>query len=152
MRAPFQILAIPYRITSGAILYGVLHRADHDQWQFVAGGGEDNETPLEAAQREIFEECGVHAETVTALCSVACVPNTCFAKCHRAHWAKDAYVIPEYSFAFACPTEVLLSHEHTEVRWLTYREARELLQWDSNKTALYELDCRLRGVDARGCV
>ena len=30
-------------------MYCVFHRADHDQWQFIAGGGEDNETPLAAA-------------------------------------------------------------------------------------------------------
>ena len=49
MRAPFQILAIPYRIVDGTPMYCVFHRADHDQWQFIAGGGEDNETPLAAA-------------------------------------------------------------------------------------------------------
>ena len=41
MRAPFQILAIPYQIVDGSPLYCVFHRADHDQWQFIAGGGED---------------------------------------------------------------------------------------------------------------
>ena len=149
MRAPFQILAIPYRITDKTVQYGVLHRADHDQWQFVAGGGEDNETPTEATLREIFEECGIRATTVTELCSVACVPNTCFAKCHREHWKKDAYVIPEYSFGFECAEDIVLSHEHTEIRWLTYEQACSILQWDSNKTAPYELNCRLLGVDAR---
>ena len=59
MRAPFQILAIPYRIVDGTPMYCVFHRADHDQWQFIAGGGEDNETPLAAAKRETFEEGGV---------------------------------------------------------------------------------------------
>ena len=47
MRAPFQILALPYRMVDGAPYYCVFHRADHDQWQFVAGGGEDAETPLD---------------------------------------------------------------------------------------------------------
>ncbi len=149
MRAPFQILALPYRLVDGALHYGVLRRADHDQWQFVAGGGEDGETPLKAARREILEECGVSADSMIELRSVACVPNTCFAKRHRAHWDKDAYVIPEYSFGFECVADIALSREHTECRWVTYEEARSLLQWDSNKTALYELDCRLRGVDAR---
>lgn len=58
MRAPFQILAIPYQIIDGSPRYCVFHRADHDQWQFIAGGGEDNETPLEAAKRETVEEGG----------------------------------------------------------------------------------------------
>ena len=59
MRAPFQILAIPYRIINGAPLYCVFHRADFDQWQFIAGGGEDDESPVQAARREISEEGGV---------------------------------------------------------------------------------------------
>ena len=62
MRAPFQILAIPYQIVNASPLCCVFHRADHDQWQFIAGGGEDNETPLEAAKRETFEEGGVQSD------------------------------------------------------------------------------------------
>ncbi len=149
MRAPFQILALPYRIVDGAPYYCVFHRADHDQWQFVAGGGEDEETPLDAAKREILEEIGIDAEDIIALKNTAFVPNTCFAQTHRRHWEKDAYVIPEYSFAFECPDKITLSHEHREYVWLTYEQALGLLRWDSNKTALYELDCRLRNVDAR---
>ncbi len=62
MRAAFQILAIPYRIIGGAPFYCVFHRADFDQWQFIAGGGEDDETPLEAAKREALEEGGVQSD------------------------------------------------------------------------------------------
>ena len=51
MRAAFQILSIPYRIINGTPRYCVFHRSDHDQWQFIAGGGEDNETSLESAKR-----------------------------------------------------------------------------------------------------
>lgn len=55
MRALFQILAIPYRRFNGIPEFCVFHRADFDQWQFIAGGGEDNESPLQAAKREISE-------------------------------------------------------------------------------------------------
>ena len=149
MRAPFQILALPYKTIDGVPYYCVFHRADHDQWQFVAGGGEDEETPLDAAGREIFEEIGIRAEQIFMLKNTAFVPNTCFAKAHREHWAKDTYIIPEYSFAFECQGEITLSHEHSEYAWLTYEQANGVLRWDSNKTALYELDCRLHDVDAR---
>ena len=149
MRAPFQILALPYKIIDGTLHYCVLHRADHDQWQFVSGGGEDEETPMEAAVREIFEELEVSANDVLALKSIACVPTVCYPQMYRQHWDKDAYVIPEYSFAFECQGEIKLSHEHSDYVWMTYEQARNVLHWDSNKTALYELDCRLRNVDAR---
>lgn len=45
MRAPFQILAIPYRVTP-ELQFCVFHRADIDQYQFVAGGGENDEKLL----------------------------------------------------------------------------------------------------------
>ncbi len=149
MRAPFQILAIPYRFIGGNLRICVLHRADHDQWQFVAGGGEDSETPVEAARREIWEECGLYAE-VTQLTATCHIPTNIFHPHILDEWPSDLYVVPEYSFAFPCPDELTLSHEHTECVWLTPAEARSKLKWDSNRTALYELECRLRGERAIG--
>lgn len=144
MRAPFQILAIPYRYVDGDLTVCVLHRADNDQWQFVAGGGEANEPPMEAARREILEECGISAE-VTPLVSTCHIPTGIFSARVLDEWSPDLYVIPEYSFAFPCAGGMTLSHEHTECLWLTPAEARSKLTWDSNRTALYELECRLRG-------
>lgn len=143
MRAPFQILAIPYRITDGTPLYCVFRRADYDQWQFIAGGGEDDETPVQAAKREIFEESGIVADSITELKSMCHIPVDIFPKRHLYNWAADTYVIPEYSFGFICNDDIKLSNEHTEYAWLTYEEALKKLQWDSNRTALYELNCRL---------
>ena len=99
MRAAFQILAIPYRIIDGTPRYCVFHRADHDQWQFIAGGGEDEETPLEAAKRETFEEGGVQASKWFELTSLAYLPVTIISEKCRQHWDKDTYVIPEYSLS-----------------------------------------------------
>ncbi len=140
MRAPLQILAIPYRYTDGRLEVCVLHRATIDQWQFVAGGAEDAETPEEAARREIWEETGIHTLPVrlSAVCSIR-------ADCYDApHWPRDLYVVPEYSFAFLCKEEITLSHEHDACIWMSPDEAERRLHWDSNKTALYELTCRLR--------
>lgn len=142
MRAPFQILAIPYRRDAG-LRFCVLHRADMDQWQFVAGGGEDDETPAEAAVREILEETGVRADAVTRLVSMAYIPADVIAERRRKHWAKDTFVLPEYHFAFECVPDIRLSDEHLACEWLSYPDAISRLKWDSNKTALYELNCRL---------
>ena len=46
MRALFRILAIPYRYKGDTVEYCVLHRSDCDQWQFIAGGGEDRNCTL----------------------------------------------------------------------------------------------------------
>lgn len=52
--------------------------------------------------------------------------------------------MPEYAFGFECTEEIKLSHEHTECMWLSYQDVYEKLWWDSNRTALYELNCRLK--------
>ena len=143
MRAPFQILAIPYRIIDGMPQYCVFRRSDSGQWQFIAGGGEDNETLLNAAKRETLEEAGVQSNKWMPLASLCYLPVTVIAEKCRQHWNKDTLVIPEYTYAFECTDEVTLSDEHTEYAWLPYEEAVRKLQWDSNRTALYELNCRL---------
>ena len=143
MRAAFQILAIPYRIVDGSPLYCVFHRADFDQWQFIAGGGEDAETPLDAAKRETLEEGGVQSDKWMQLDSLSYMPAVVISEKHRRHWSKDTFVIPEYAFGFECTEDIELSREHTACVWLPYDKAAEKLQWDSNRTALYELNCRL---------
>lgn len=144
MREPYQILAIPYRIVDGTPLFCIFRRADGSYWQFIAGGGENGETPIEAAKRETIEEIGVKPNNIKQLTCIAYVPAEVIAESRRQHWDKNTYVIPEYSFAFECDLEPLLSNEHTEYKWLTYDEARKLLKWDSNKVAMYEINCQLR--------
>ncbi len=59
-RAPFNVLVYPYRrLANKEFEYVLLRRSDEGWWQGVAGGGEGNETPLEAAQRETYEETGI---------------------------------------------------------------------------------------------
>ena len=143
MRAPFQVLIIAYRRTPGGIEYAVLKRADAGWWQFVSGGGEDEETPLEAAERELEEELGIKARgRLFQLDTVSSVPKDAFAISKL--WSEDVYVLPEYCFAIDLAGEqVCISSEHTEMRWVSYERARELLEWDGNRTALWELGQRL---------
>lgn len=143
MRAPFQILAIPYKLIDKKLYYCVLHRSDCDQWQFVAGGGENDEIPIQAAKREIFEECGIYTTEIIELKSMCYIPSDIFPKRYLYNWPTDMYVIPEYSFGFECNDDIILSSEHIDFSWLTYNQAQRTLKWDSNKTALYELNCML---------
>ena len=137
MREPYQILSIPYRIVDGTPLFCIFRRADSSYWQFIAGGGENGETPIEAAKRETIEEMGVEPKNIKQLTCIAFVPAEVM--------DKNTFVIPEYSFAFECDLEPTLSNEHTEYKWLTYDEARKLLKWDSNKVAMYEIDSIIKG-------
>ncbi len=145
-RAPFQVLVLPYRIASdNEILYAVFKRESSTggYWQGIAGGGEDGESPLEAAKRETHEEAGIDpGNEYIKLDSYATVPvaNVCGFR-----WGDDVLVIPEYCFGVKASEEQLqLSYEHTEYRWMRYHRAMEILHWDSNKCALWELNFRVR--------
>ena len=141
-RAPFNVLVIPYRSRDGDHEYAVFHRSDASMWQFIAGGGEDDEKPQEAARREACEEAGITDGVVwMQLHSTSSVPRTAFPD---GDWPDSIYVIPEYSFAVNVQDhELCLSPEHDQVQWLDYTQARNTLTWDSNKTALWELRERL---------
>lgn len=144
-RAPYQILALPFRkVRPGEFEFAVLKRSDNGHWQGVAGGGEDDESPDQAAQRETQEETGLDSTClIYALEAEAIVPVHCFAA--RKIWPKDLTHIPEHCFAVdATGAEIVLSDEHTESRWLDYDDAARLFTYDSNRAALKELRDRLR--------
>jgi dATP pyrophosphohydrolase len=150
-RAPFQVLVYPYRKSrDGQLEYGLLKRADEGWWQGVAGGGEDRERPLEAARRETYEETGIPPTSeFIPLDSVESIPVSGFRDSYL--WGEDVYVIPQYAFGVAGnDTQIRISPEHTEYRWFPYEEARELIRYDGCKTALWELDQRLKGKGPRG--
>ena len=44
MRAPYQTLTILYKKENEQIKFAIFYRNSHPIWQFVSGGGEDNET------------------------------------------------------------------------------------------------------------
>lgn len=54
-------------------------------------------------------------------------------------------VIPEYCFAVEIvENNILLSKEHSEYKWASIKYAQTILFWDSNKTALFELEERIK--------
>ena len=146
MRAPFQVLVILYRFNSGGEPeYCVLKREPSDRggyWQWVAGGGEEGETPEQTARRETQEETGIASNcALIQLDSMTTVPAVEFGSV----WGDSVLVVPEYAFGIqASAGGIKLSSEHTEYRWVDYETASGLLKWDSNRNALWELDTRLR--------
>ncbi len=141
-RAKFQILLIPYLKKNEVIEYCIFKRKDLGIWQFIAGGGEDDEIPLEAAKREGYEEAKIDINSkYVQLKSITSISTEFFTEKHREIWGKETLVIPEYSFSVELRSkEIIIAEEHTEFIWVTYEEAKNLLKWDSNKTALWELD------------
>jgi dATP pyrophosphohydrolase len=149
-RAPVNVLIFPFRrIGAGGYEYAVFRRADEagEVWQGVAGGVEDNETTLEAARRELCEETRLMPMAGwIALDSRASVPASIFRD--GAHWGPEVYVVAEHAFGVEVTGEdqIRLSDEHCEVRWAPLGAASALVRYDSNRTALWELNARLTGV------
>ncbi|HDR6312442.1 TPA: NUDIX pyrophosphatase [Bacillus cereus] len=143
MRAPYQVLIFPYIITDDSIQYAIFKRSDYGYWQGIAGGGEDDETPTESAKREAYEEAGILREfPYIKLDSVSSLPVEDVVG--EFLWGDDVYVIKEFSFGVKVPTKnISLCKEHSNYKWLCFEEAVTLLKWDSNKTALWELNKRL---------
>lgn len=145
-RAPFQVIVFPYRrAASGVYEYAVFFRRSPnygDFWQAISGGGEDYETPLEAARRESNEEAGLSFDTpLVLLDSTATIPAP---QAAGMLWGPKLLVVPEYAFgADIGDQQITLSAEHLTFQWAQYDTAQSMLRFDSNKNALWELDFRL---------
>jgi dATP pyrophosphohydrolase len=149
-RAPFQALVFPYRqAESGAFEYALFYRADEGFWQGIAGGGEDDEAPPAAARREAFEEAGIPIDVpLLHLDTVISVPVTAFRDSYL--WGDDVFVVPQYCFGVQVQNHpITLSCEHAEFRWLAYDQAYQLVRYDGDRVALWELDQRVRGLGPR---
>lgn len=146
MRAPMQVIVFPYRQTSsGTYEYAIFFRTSPrygEMWQAISGGGEDDETPLQAAQRETYEEGNISLDTpLLALDSMATIPAPLAA---GMLWGPDVLVVTEYAFgADIGEQQITLSKEHLEFRWVDYDTAQSMLTFDSNRNALWELNYRL---------
>jgi dATP pyrophosphohydrolase len=142
-RAPFQVLVLPYREMADRTEYAVFRRADAGYWQFIAGGGEDSESPIEAAKREANEEAGIAGDAhIFHLDSQNTVPVLELAGSLR--WGPELLVVPEFTFAARVGDRQLRTGpEHTEYRWVDYETCREMLHWHSNRNALVELHHRI---------
>ena len=116
----------------------------NESWSLFAPsakGGEDDETPLQTAGRETQEEIGVEGDLLP-LDSMSTVPRSFFSPPNL--WDSDIYVIPVYCFAVDVGAdEIRVSEEHTDHRWVSYQQAEDLLKWDNNRIAMWELRERL---------
>jgi len=143
-RAPFQVLVFPYRKSGCGFEFALLKRSDAGYWQAVAGGGESDEKPIEAARRETYEETGLSRDLqFIQLITVLPIPATEFRDRHL--WGKDVLLIPQYCFGVLVQNEqIVLSREHANYRWLSFEEACRVMEYDGNKIALWELNERLK--------
>ncbi|MGH3831955.1 MAG: NUDIX domain-containing protein [Pseudonocardiaceae bacterium] len=130
-RAAFQVVVFPFRLEGDGFVYALLRRQDAGYWQG-------------AARREAREEAGVGDDAVFVVLD-ARVTVPVVAVTGKFTWGPEALVIPEYAFGAGVESaELGLSDEHTEYDWFSFDQASKAVKWDSNRTALWELDHRLR--------
>jgi dihydroneopterin triphosphate diphosphatase len=140
----FQILVIPFfRNHDQNFQYCIFKRADESYWQAIAGGGGIEESPIQAATREVVEETGIsHTAQYFQLETISSIPAYYFQDLDCSH--QKPYVIPNYCFAVkVSDCKITLSAEHSQYQWVNYQTAKRLLRWDDNKTALWELNEKL---------
>ena len=145
MRLPKQVLIIPYRIIENKVEYCIFRRKDMYVWQWIAGGVEDfDKDILSAAEREVYEETAISNNiNITQLECVTKIPVVNIVKEFK--WGDNVFYAEEYSFAInVMDNSINLSDEHSEYKWVSYEEARGLLKYDSNKSALWELNEKIR--------
>ncbi len=141
MRTPYQVLIFPFIKEENKYYYAIFKRKDLDIWQGLAGGGEGDETPLEAAKREAYEEAAISGDArYVRLSSMTTIPA---ANIRGLIWG-DVVMIPEFSFGVEVPSkELKISGEHIQYLWLSCNEAINKLRYDSNSSAIWELNYRL---------
>ncbi len=140
------MLVFPFRYDEErGVEYAIFQRAPSSGgfWQGIAGGGIFGETPVITARRESFEEARIPQNSnYIVLDSIASIPV--LGVCDSFRWGSEILVIPEHAFGVdATDHEVVISKEHIDFRWLNFDKAHDILKYDSNKVALWELNQRL---------
>ncbi len=100
---------------------------DPGHWDLPGGGIRYLEKPLDAAFREAKEEAGIEVRIVNIL--------DMWGKVFEGDWSIESLVEAEHVSG-----EVTLSKEHSEYRWVSKQELKEIEPKASNLKALYNIN------------
>ncbi len=138
-KQPVSVLVVVYAHDTGRVLM-LQRRDDPDFWQSVTGSLEADETPVQAAVREVWEELtiNVDAERLTLKDCQRQIEFEIFAH-FRHRYAPDVVHNTEHWFTLALPQErdVVIS-EHLAWQWLEAKTAARLTKSWSNRQAIAE--------------
>ena len=138
-KQPVSVLVVIYAQNSGRVLM-LQRRDDPAFWQSVTGSLEGDETPAEAAQREVWEELAIDvaAEGLALADCQRQIEFEIFPQ-FRHRYAPHVTHNREHWFRLGLPGErsIILS-EHLAAQWLDAAEAARLTKSWSNRQAIEE--------------
>ena len=120
-----------FRERNGKLEFLLLKRSPEQYypnlWQMVSGKLKENETAYNAALREIIEETSLIPEKFW----VAPTVNSFYSP------DKDYIcLLPVFAAKVKVDSEVKLSSEHTEYKWLSSEDAKNILAWDGQRRSV----------------
>ncbi|MDR1941582.1 MAG: NUDIX domain-containing protein [Endomicrobium sp.] len=137
MLKEFSAGAVVYRICEGKPEFLLVRSRRNSQWGFPKGHIEKNETEIDAAKREIFEETGIadaefmegfRKEDVYVIKSALCKTQGKTVEKHSV-----------YFLALALSSEKIYNNEEIDaLQWLSLNAASQLLSFENQKQTLKE--------------
>ncbi|MEW6507935.1 MAG: NUDIX pyrophosphatase [Bacteroidota bacterium] len=120
-----------FRERGNDIEFLLLKRANNERypgiWQMVTGSVNENEKAFTAALREILEETGLVPQKLWVVPNV----NSFYSP------EKDKVImIPVFAALVNSASEVIISSEHSEYKWVSKEEAKKLLAWNGQRNSV----------------
>jgi len=133
MRQEISAGAIVYYEDDGKRTY-LLLKSRKGHWGFTKGHVEGNETPIDAVKREIMEEVGFTKKDLEFIDGFHREITYSFSS--RAVAGEDVLKTVIYFLANTRSNKVVLSEEHVEYDWFSYRDALEMLKFKNARGLL----------------
>ncbi|MEJ5305499.1 MAG: NUDIX pyrophosphatase [Ignavibacteria bacterium] len=119
------------KIENDQLKFLLLKRSPNEKypniWQMVTGKIRDGEKAYETALRELKEETGLAAEE---LFTVPIVNSVYLSE------TDEVCLIPVFLCRVNEKSEIKISEEHSEYKWLNAEEAEKLLNWEGQKKSI----------------
>ncbi|MGA8118114.1 MAG: hypothetical protein WCA46_31160 [Actinocatenispora sp.] len=147
LRAPLQVVVIPFHTSSWSGVEYCLHQCDDGTWEAIVCANDGLESPAETARRAT---CGVGIVPEAPLYQLQSMDTIPVGVRERERWATDRYAIPRYTFGVDVgELEVVPADEGGERVWMNYPAAHAALGQRSLQNALWELHERIHCHDLR---